>query len=345
MNKSLTLLGLASVAAAAHAQSNVSITGTMDLYVQKATGSIRDNTQLLSGGNSTSKLFIRGTEDLGGGLKAGFWLETAIAANTGAGTATNTNNQPSGATAAGGFNWNRRAIVTLGGNFGEFRLGRDWSPTYDAFTSRFDVFGVGAGIGLNYTASINPDLVRVSNSIAYMTPTFGGVRANLQHWRGNNPAGSATPDAGNGEGIRVHYDNGGLGVLAHYARNSLPTGDAEYKAVAGVYDFGTFRVTGNYMWADRAALSQKGGLVGLVWTMGVIDLKASIATFSANTAGNPKATKLAVGGVYNLSKRTALYASLAHINNKNGSALSIAGTATAANEGSSGFDLGVRHNF
>ena len=346
MKKSLLLLSVLGACATAHAQSSVSLTGTVDAYAQRVTGSLVSRSLVSSGGNSTSKLYFRGSEDLGGGLRAGFWLEAGMSLDTGLGQATNTNNQPSGATTVGGLTFNRRAIVYLQSEWGELHLGRDWSPTYDAFTARFDPFGVGSGVGINYTASINPNNVRVSNDIAYTTPRFFGLTANVQHWLGENPSGTATSRDGTGDGIRLNYDQGKFGAVAAYARTHFAAGDAVYRDVAAVYDFGPVRVSANYNNDHQGTLAQKGALVGLWVPFGVGEFKASYSTFRSNAnGGSLKADKLAVGYVHNLSKRTALYTTLAHIKNSGGSTAAIAGSTTAANEPSTGFDLGIRHNF
>jgi len=70
--------------------------------------------------------------------------------------------------------------------------------------------------------------------------------------------------------------------------------------------------------------------------------------------GDPKAEKLALGYVYNLSKRTALYATVARVDNKNGADLTVGGpsyalasaqTGALTPKTSTGFDLGIRHSF
>lgn len=345
MNKSLTVVGLMGVTLVAHAQSTVNLSGTVDAYAQRATGSLVSRSLVSSGGNSTSKLTFRGTEDLGGGLQAGFWLEAGLSLDTGLGNANNTNNQPSGAFAASGLVFNRRSIVFLNGPWGELHLGRDWSPTYDAFTSRFDVFGVGSGIGLNYTASINPNQVRVSNDITYVTPRFAGLVANIQHWSGENATGTATSKDGGGEGIRLNYDNGSFGAVVAFARTNFAAGNAIYRDAAAVYNFEAFKVTANINHDQQGALKQKGFLIGTVVPVGVGEFKASYSRLETNANGKPKGQKVALGYVYNLSKRTAAYTTLAQISNSNGSALAIAGSTTAANQSSRAFDIGLRHNF
>jgi predicted porin len=119
------------------------------------------------------------------------------------------------------LNWGRRAIVSLGSNaWGEVTLGRNWSPAYDVFTGRFDPFGVGSGVALNYIASINNTVIRVSNTTGYTTPRLGGFSANVQHWLGNNSGTSL----GRGSGVRLHFDQGKLGVVAHAAPSNRRAG-------------------------------------------------------------------------------------------------------------------------
>ena len=81
--------------------SSVNLFGVIDAAAQFGDGSINDNTRLVSGAHTSSRLGFRGVEDLGGGLGAGFWLEIGVNADDGTGQASNTNNQPSGAGVAG----------------------------------------------------------------------------------------------------------------------------------------------------------------------------------------------------------------------------------------------------
>jgi predicted porin len=85
--------------------------------------------------------------------------------------------------------------------------------------------------------------------------------------------------------------------------------------------------------------------VGVIVPVGVTEFKASYSNFITNASGKPEGQKYAIGAVYNLSKRSAIYTTLAEIRNSNGSALSISGSTTAPNHNSTGFDLGFRHFF
>src|SRR5205085_1251404 len=145
MKKRMTRLAAAAVlacAGVAHAQSSVTMWGIVDLNVQhfNATG-VGHLNGLGNGSLSTSQIGFRGIEDLGGGLRAAFWLEGSLNPDTGTGRNSNVNNQPSGAVnAGGGFTFDRRSYAALAGQWGEVRLGHDFVPThYNSIP--FDVAG------------------------------------------------------------------------------------------------------------------------------------------------------------------------------------------------------------
>jgi len=352
MKKSLICLAVLGLSAAAHAQSSVTLAGTVDTMLSRGTGSVADRTQLGSGGNATSKLIIRGIEDLGGGMAGYFHLETGFLADHGAFQATTTNNQPSGTATAPagtqGLTFNRRAIVGLRSAWGEVQLGRNWAPMYDAFTGRYDPFGVSVGLALNYAASFTSadGAVRRSNMVTYITPQFAGFTANIAHWFGENPSGTATSRDGTGNGIRLEYDKGPISARAHWGRTNFAAADVVYRAVAGSYNFGPVKVSANYVSDKQGSVERKGPLVGVRVPVGVGEFKASYSAHRNNVGGgDQKARKLAIGYVHNLSKRTAVYTTFARVTNKGGSRLALAGATTAANASSNGFDIGIRHNF
>jgi len=347
MKKSFLILTALGAAATAHAQSSVTLSGTVDTTFQRGSGSIADRTQLGSGGNATSKLILRAIEDLGGGLAAFTHLEGGILADHGAGQPTTTNNNGTGA-AGGGLTFNRRSIVGLRGSWGTFQAGRDWSPLYDAATTRFDPFGVSVGLAANYQRSVwsTSGLVRVSNALTYITPNLGGFFANLSHWRGEQPSNAgATEDDGTGSGVMLAYEKGPVKARAHWARMSLAAGDITARAIAMAYQFGPLSLRGVINRDKQGATDFKGGMLAAIYTLGASDIKASYSTIRSTAVGNPKVNKLALGYVYNLSKRTALYTTIAHVKNKGSSTYALNGATTAAGNGSSGFDIGLRHNF
>ena len=90
------------------AQSSVTLFGVVDAAVTYTTGSGPVSTskwQLTNSANTFSRIGFRGTEDLGGGYAAGFWLEAGLMNDTGSGFTTNTNNQSNGNTLGSGLNF------------------------------------------------------------------------------------------------------------------------------------------------------------------------------------------------------------------------------------------------
>ena len=142
MKKSLIALAVVAASGAAMAQSSVTLYGVADAGIGKikygsggtTPGNDASNKVEFQSGslmtNGNSRIGVRGVEDLGGGLKAGFWLEGEIFGDDGN---------------ASGFNFKRRSTVSLAGGFGEVRLGRDLTPGYSKFIS-YDLFGQ-TGIG------------------------------------------------------------------------------------------------------------------------------------------------------------------------------------------------------
>ncbi|RQO47193.1 porin, partial [Variovorax sp. KBW07] len=125
MKKSLTALAALAVTGLASAQSSVTLFGVIDAGVSYQSATSRDPVtgasskqsqwSLANSGYNSSRIGFRGTEDLGGGLAASFWLEAPISNDDGAN---------------GISNFNRRSTVSLSGGFGEVRLGRDYTATF-----------------------------------------------------------------------------------------------------------------------------------------------------------------------------------------------------------------------
>ena len=228
MKKSLIALAVLAASGTSFAQSSVTVWGIVDAAVSRGNGDVNSVTRLVGSGISSSQLGFRGTEDLGGGMKANFWLEAGLQNDNGAGGGTTTNNQASGAgtasTALGsqGLTFNRRSTVSLSGGFGEIRLGRDYTPHFWNWTV-YDPFGTN-GVGTNRamlssvalggtTGGTTGTSVRASNSVTYLfnhgaNATYAsgnqGLHAAVQMYYGENLSNSATNKDGDGSGIRVN---------------------------------------------------------------------------------------------------------------------------------------------
>ncbi|WP_066333175.1 porin [Azohydromonas lata] len=361
--------GLGAACVAAIAQSSVTLGGTMDVGVRHVkNGSLGSNTSEVSGNNTTSKLIIRGNEELGNGLSAGFYLDATILGDTG---------QAGAATPAGQL-WDRRSTVSVASKtLGELRLGRDWVPTHLVWTSLdpFSTLGIaGANSFRNFAASralgqafgalpdaqqANPTL-RVSNAIEYFLPGglggfYGQLVVTLDE-RGTTAAGSTK-----GRGFRLGWAGKGLDVGAAQFTTSNATGGENFKdQVYGAgYDFGFARLSlAQRRWVfgpDRsvntllaAQIPAGPGFVKLTYLR--LDQKGATAAQSANDAH-----LIGAGYVYNLSKRTALYAHASRISNDGAASFAVAGgpavsgNPAAANyfggQRSTAYELGLRHDF
>jgi len=359
MKKSmLALAALTAFAGAASAQSSVTIWGIVDAAYAIGNGSLTDRTRLVNSGFNSSRLGFRGVEDMGGGSRAGFWLEAGVNNDDGSMGTTNTNNQATGASGGGGMTFNRRSTVSWGGGWGELRLGRDYTPHFWTHTA-YDAFGTnGVGTSQVLNSSLGgPTTVRASNSIAYLYGlsfngnSFGGNGFNVfaQMYRGENASGAATSNDGNGFSVRLAYDKGPLSVAFANASTKYAAGKISTTNLGGSYNFGPAKLSA--LWNKDKVSGGKTGTgtnIGVNMPMGTNELRAAVSRYETETAAgvtDGKASKFAIGVVSNLSKRTALYATYARVSNSGISAQALNGSTTAAGGSSTGMDFGVRHAF
>jgi predicted porin len=346
MKKSLLALAvLGAFAGVASAQSSVTLSGTVDASAKyvKNSGSSRLYS-LANSGINTSQLVFSGVEDLGGGLKAGFELNSALGNDTGA--------------AGGATFFSRRSVVKLAGNFGEIRLGRDYAPTFWN-TTIFDAFGTnGVGNSLNViapTAAIGIDRLymgtRRDNSIGYFLPgKIGGVYGQVMAAASENF--STTDRAGRYLGGRVGFAAGPFDVAFSYGQQRNQVGsDTKTYNLGGSYDLGVVKLMG--YWDHQTQGPKKGNLysVSAVVPLGQGEIHAGYDFDKLDSSGTvTKVDQFAVGYVYNLSKRTALYTTVARLNNKTGGAAATqlfipGGNGITAGGKSTGAEFGLRHFF
>lgn len=367
MKKSLLALAIAGAfSGAAFAQSTVTLFGIADTGFQYLKGDGNGNVKQFSNSLlNSSRIGVRGTEDLGGGLKANFWFEGSVATDNGAGSGTNTNNQASGngpAAAGGqGLTFNRRMFVGLSGGFGEFRVGRNYTPLFMQITSN-DPFGTnGSGdtkiyalTGLATTAAVQTT-VRASNQLEYLTPAgIGGVYVHAAYALGENPSNAANPNDGRNLGFRAGWAGGPVDVSIAYNKTdylqSATQGNYVGMGVGATLTFGAFKPMFQYV---KHKIDYNAGtdpertdwLVGLVATFGAVDLRASINRYDVKNTSND-ATQYAIGPVYNLSRRTAAYFTFSMMDNKGtGTSFTNGRPVVDAGGKAQAFDLGIRHSF
>ena len=239
--RTAALFTTALVCFGAHAQSSITMFGIADVNLAHGSGTLSNRAQVASGSNASSRIGMRGQEDLGGGLTASFWLEAQINMDNGTGVATNTNNQASGTGPAlggrEGLVFNRRSTVSVAGPWGEMRLGRDFTGHYRnrVDTDPFGVVGVGAS-QVNVGSLAGATSTRASNAIGYFLPALpSGLFGSVQVYLGENPSGTPTANDGRGWSLRAGSTLGPVEVSGAYARQELAAGDIVSKNLGAIY--------------------------------------------------------------------------------------------------------------
>lgn len=347
MKKTLVALAALAVVGAASAQSSYTIYGTVDATLQFGNGDVKNLTALGNSGLNSSEIGFRGIEDLGGGLKAGFILAGGVNNDNGTGASTNTNNQASGASASGGFVFNRRSYLRLMGNFGELRVGRDYTPAFwqEAVYDPMGINGVGTSRAFQGGAAYSGvTAVRASNSIGYLSPSMSGFGVWVQGYLGENASNNTNNDAGTGASVRFTYDNGPLSLGAAFAStNSGPGVDNQVSTLGGTYDLKVAKINA-YVLKNQMTNKHDidGYLIGGTMPMGPGLIRAS---YSNTDSGAGAVGQFALSYVYSLSKTAQIYGTFANVSNSNGAAAALNGAATSVNGSSSGFDFGISKSF
>lgn len=317
----------AAVAAPAQAQSSVTLFGVVDLSLRNVKNN-QSQKQLANSGLTSSRLGFRGTEDLGGGLKAHFWLEGAINPDTGDGAQT----------------WQRRSTIGLQGGFGEIRMGREKNS--DGLTwEQLDPF---ADTGMPAVSRIergypgtNVSYPRSSNMVSYYTPGMGGFFAAL------NVAAGEGANGAKHIGGRLGYNQGPIFAVFSYGNTEASsTLDIKRYTFGLTYDMKAVKFHGMYASTDAGPADQKNWMLGLTVPMGKTVLRASYNQMDGGgSINNREARAINLGAHYNLSRRTAIYAIYADISNTNTAFTVASGSPLSAGRDSSGYEFGLRHSF
>jgi predicted porin len=317
----------------------VTVFGVADIAVTHTSAAGVSKNQLLSDGNTSSRLGFRGNEDLGGGMKASFWLEGSLAMDN-----------------PGSLSFARRSTVELSGSFGEVRLGRDYVPTFTNLTVANHPFGTN-GLGnagqLFYPVAAGGTTssthVRSNNGINYFTPNFAGLQANVMYAYGEKLSNAgATSNDDTYVGGRISYANGPLNLAVATGKTKYATGDYTQSNFAANYQLGNAKLM--YLWGENKVGVTKttSNMVGVQYKVSATgEIRAAYTDLKAVGVAND-ATQVAIGYVHNLSKRTALYTNYSVVDNKGTGTKFIVGdgnAVTAPGANSSGYQFGVRHSF
>ncbi len=342
--------GLSGVAGGALAQGAVSLYGVVDSYLEYArdgggpgAGGTGHRVTVQSGGLSGSRWGLKGAEDLGGGLKAKFQLESGIQLD-------------SGASSQGGRLFGRQSWVGLAGNFGEVVVGRQYSQLFllAANTDPMDT-----AYGSSFTSGVlslgqGGSGVRIDNAVSYYTPIWSGLQGSLLYGFAEQQ-GSARGVASAG----LTYAQGPLYLGGVYLRDKTRTTartDLEDALVAGTYKVGAFKLMGGYSHLKIEPVAAAERKRNEFYVGSMIDvLPAGLVEVAygqgKTTDADDKAQVFSLGYVHSLSARTQLYAIGSKVRNRGASAFAPSGADSANDLASrpgsrpSGLALGMRHIF
>lgn len=348
-SKLLGLAVLGALSANAMAQSSVTVYGSIDGGLRELTNvNPAGDNQLTMASNGTfrsNRLGFKGSEDLGGGLKANFVMEMGYV--TGTGQLNNTSNQL----------FQREAHVGVSGNFGSIDLGRNYTVAYRTILA-FDPFDYRYP-SITYALSSTAG-TRDSNQVQY-AGRLGDVTVRASYALGE-VAGSVRN--GSKQAVGAVYAHGPLKLGAVYttARNNVGSATAtDYKdydhyALGGAYTFGIVTASVGYVnekqatkgvddtakweWAGLSfKLSPAVKVTGAWYRNKVFNNKVS----SKAGAGDGKKDQYIVGLTYNLSKRTTLYSEVDF--NKLDGSFATGGTKALNQTHQTGLSAGIMHMF
>lgn len=350
--KLVAVVALALVSGAALAQSTVTIYGNIDLgLLTQNNVQTTDTTQLYNGGISPSIWGFRGSEDLGGGLKANFNLESHFSADTGAGV--------------GGM-FRRQANVGLSSaSMGTVTLGVQYSPAVLAFAAT-DPRGLRENFSglypwaynsgaLNAANSTNSDVgVFLHNAISYSN-ALGPVNLAVGYSVAENSA--TGPTGGAVLALGVTY-SGPLSVSAAYQKTDYANSSNELSSMYSLgvgYTMGALTGKINYLKgrekdATGVNATDVGILgLGLDWRLAANNT-VMVAVYSGEdkkSVASSKTTSFILSDEYALSKRTTLYGQVAFVNADTAAGLrtSIVAGGTLADKNATLFNVGVKHSF
>ena len=359
----ITAAALAGCSGLCQAQSSVSIYGLIDTAVEHLNHVGASGTGLTrmpsNAGSTPSRLGFRGREDLGGGLSAGFVLEMGIAPD-------------SGVLNQGGRGFGRQSLVSLKGPWGEVGVGRQYTMLFWSMQNA-DMIGP----GLHSIASFDSYFpnARADNAISYKG-TFSGLTLGATYSFGRDTVNAGPGPAGTncaGENgadrqacrewsVLLKYDaarwgaalahdvlRGDAGAFGGLTRSSMTD---QRTMLNGYARLGPAKVGGGFLRRDNEGYlpSPRSNLwfVGLSYPVGQFSIDTQYYHFKYLSTRD-KGQYLVLRGIYNFSKRTAAYASLAYMKNGGNASFSASsaqpGGLPAPGVNQTGFGVGLRHSF
>lgn len=381
MKKTLVVAAVsASFAVAAHAQSSVTLYGVIDAgltYTSNVRGS--SNWEQNSGAVDQSRFGLRGSEDLGNGLKAIFNLESGF----------NLNN---GRYANNGNEFNRQSYVGLSSNYGTVTLGKQYDAAQD-FLAPLSATGSWGGTQFAHYGNLDnlstTGSTAINNSVKFTSANYAGFTFGATYGFSNQAGGF---NSNREYSFGAAYQFQGLRVAAAYAQQNNPLSNAGgasdgsnfgagANAVATLANGGIAANIGNFRqrtYGVGASYAFGPAQVGAVWTQARLDNNALASVREDNYEVNAKynltpalglgvaytftdnrgsVTGINVGervhqvgaqADYSLSKRTDVYAQVVYAHSSlNGASIYNGnfGSNVSSSDNQTAATVGLRHRF
>jgi len=355
----VALAAMALVASTAALADGVTVYGVLDVGLQSVNNGTTTTRSFGGGGTESPSLFgVRGSEDLGNGMKASFNLEAGL--NSGNGALDNGSySANTGASYAAGGSVNtsifgRAMNVGVDGDFGSVKAGVVMDP---AFLAALGVdprgMGNGSGTALNswgYTTGYSPNLLQGifnANSVMYTSPNINGLQFSGSYGMG----GTASSRQDGSQSIGVTYAAGNLNFAGW--SNTIYADTANAKAVtnqgigAGLAISETLSVKGFInkvqTYSTSNVVTAERNTVGIGGTYALQDnLKLTVAYYTKdnNMLANSDNTMTVTNLSYGLSARTSAYVTYVVENAK-----SETGSFAGVNKNGSKAAVGILHSF
>jgi predicted porin len=342
------VIGMILAGGVAVVQADVQVMGHIDESINYIDG---QNSPYVDKGDTETRLIcttcsigFKGSEDLGNGLKALFFLDWQYDINNSTGLS------------------GRDQYLGLGGNFGTIKVGT-MSTVYKSHGAMLDpvyrTVAQGRDIGLQsllHSGKGTNGQGRNTNAVRYDSPSWNGLKFGANYTV--NPDSNTYDD--NGYGAGISYENGGILVFADYLTNDAG-GDDEAMKLGAKYTLNNFAIFGQYEWdkglitdADTGTLGQSNTgdgadvwFAGATYTMGNNTLYAAYGQGSDgstrddtiavppavnNKVDTPEYKSWEVVGMHTFSKRTLAYLGYVYVDPD--------GTSDVTH-----YTLGVKHTF
>ena len=293
-----TLIALAAVAVTGTAMADVSMSGRLDFGYKgtsdtASTGVVTKTSSMGANNAATSsRLTIKGTEDIGGGLKAGFEITQQIDPTAASGTAV--------------LHRAREVYTTVSGGFGTVKLGT-FTNTLDGYVNLGFKNATGQAAG-TFTG-------RTDTAIGYTAPKFGDVSVGIIVGSDKTTVSGADTAKENLSLVSVDYASGplALGLTIGNVKDSITAGDkSSQTGIKASYDLGVAKVQWiNTNYQDTSAAVKTGtksNQYSVSYPMGAMTLSVGYQSNKGqDTTSTTKSNANSLSLDYALSKRTSAY--------------------------------------